>query len=87
MIDVTVRRRFAVWLEDAFTVTLPDGTDVKAWAENDLDVDELYRLANDPDDPTARIAWEDEHKADLDFPEDEIVVESPHGEEVYKHGG
>lgn len=79
--ELTVKRRFAVWLEDAFVVILPDDTDPKEWAE-DVDIDQLYVLAQDDKYPAVRLCWEDEHKADLDFPEDEIIVEDDMGNTI-----
>lgn len=77
---IVVKRRFAVWLEDAFRVPRPsaeeladfDG-DLNDWAY--AQVDGIYERANDTNDPTVTLLWEDEHKADLDFPEDEVFVE------------
>lgn len=79
----TIKRRYAVMLEDAIEVALPD--DVGGESEIDLDewalenFDRLYTtaVANGIADAGGlpRMLWEDQHRADLDFPEGEIVAE------------
>jgi hypothetical protein len=87
---VRIRRRFAVWLEDCIDAPLPAGVDptdndaVQAWALENYDrlyteVKQRHDEAEfDPaalDETNVSLLWEDEHKADLDFPEDEIEAE------------
>lgn len=70
---VYVKRQFAVVLEDCFRVIVPaDTVTDEAWATDVMD--DLYQQAN-TGNPNVRLVWEDEHKDDLDFPEDVVIVE------------
>ena len=74
MSKITVKRRFAVWLEDAFELEHPsdeeleefDG-DLKEWVEQNLQ--DFYGKEG------VTTLWIDEHKLDLDFPEEEVTIE------------
>lgn len=78
---ITVKRQFAVVLEDAFLLDHPskadldpfDG-DVQAWAFDNMD--KIYAQAQEANSGV-HLMWEDQHKYDLDSPEDEIIVETP----------
>lgn len=77
---ITVKRRFAVWLEDAFTVTRPSAAELRsydddmvAWATDSME--KIYSRANDKTDFAVKPLWTDSHKADVDSLDDEITVE------------
>lgn len=81
---VRITRQYAEWKEDAIVVGLPldiDPTDddaVNEWAMENYDrlyLDAKARKTGEPVTSDAEIEWEDEFKADLDFPEAEITAE------------
>lgn len=79
-VSFIVKRHFAVWLEDAFEVQVP-ASELEAyetpdeWALDNLNA--LYSRAHDTADTAVVLLWEDEHQADLDFPESEVTVVTP----------
>lgn len=82
MTTIRIKRRFAVWQEDAVQTDLPDNIDptdkdaVSEWAFDNYE--RLYLTAKGgliDDDTEVVVEWEDEWIADMDFPEDEYIAE------------
>ena len=83
---VTIKRQFAVILEDAITATVPDGVpddEIEEWARDNYDDlflaaqdNELQiELGNGPATDT-RLLWEDQHKSSVDSIDDEYIIET-----------
>jgi hypothetical protein len=82
MTTIRIKRRFAVWQEDAVQTDLPEGIEatdkaaVDAWARDNYD--RLFLTAKGElidDDTEAVVEWEDEWVANLDDHDDEYTTE------------